>query len=320
MEYHNPDDRWDVFGCKNYQEYLSKYLVKGRFHKNVPKDVLDAFETIEYLQAHAYYYWPMYDEAVSKGLRTIEMAVKLRCEQLNISLQYFDFRKNKDVDKDFSRLIQDVVKAERSKKQANILEFSRILRNIFMHPKANSFAGGIGMHNLIHFVNAINILFAEEAKVKKIKEQTLQHQNLLNSFGNKLLSFEIGSKAYYIHKMRVLETFLNNDIELTSILIEPIIVFNPELKKDYQFAQPITYEIECINFLNSKMEAVDHNTKEEVIVTECLDERVINLNSEYQNHLMSRKSIITETEYDLFIGNEIERVQRNFKYKYYKLL
>jgi len=86
MEFHEPDSRWAGFGCSSYEHYLDRYLIRGKFHNKVPNAVTDAYITIEYLMAHAYYFYPMYDEALSKLLRTMEMAVKLRCKEIGIDI------------------------------------------------------------------------------------------------------------------------------------------------------------------------------------------------------------------------------------------
>ena len=170
MLYHEPDKRWEVWECPNYEIYLQKYLVKGDFDAKVPKDIVAAFTTIEFLIAHAYYRYEMYDEALNKTLRTIEMAVKIRCKQLKIDFKYEVVKKNgkkENRDKDFNRLNQDLIKKEIGKELEYALEWVRFLRNIQMHPKMNSFMGGMSQRAITKCVEIINLLFAENENITK---------------------------------------------------------------------------------------------------------------------------------------------------------
>jgi len=42
----------------------------GHFHAQVPDDIQESYKTVEYLMAHAWYHWPMFDEmiAITHGL------------------------------------------------------------------------------------------------------------------------------------------------------------------------------------------------------------------------------------------------------------
>ena len=85
--YYLPDSRWAV---SSRQVYEDRFVVKGKFHNLVPDDIIKEFEIAERLMAYSYYCYPMYDEAFKKLLGMTEMAVKLRCKQFGISLEYKD--------------------------------------------------------------------------------------------------------------------------------------------------------------------------------------------------------------------------------------
>jgi hypothetical protein len=76
--FYTPDTRWDFYQISDEEEFAEKLVIEGVFHQEVPEDVIEAYETTEYLMAHLYYYWPMYDEAFNKVLFTIEMGIKLK--------------------------------------------------------------------------------------------------------------------------------------------------------------------------------------------------------------------------------------------------
>jgi hypothetical protein len=47
------DPRWEPHKIATKEEYEQKVVIKGCFHECVPDDVVNAFETVEYLMAHA---------------------------------------------------------------------------------------------------------------------------------------------------------------------------------------------------------------------------------------------------------------------------
>src|SRR5690554_2604864 len=98
MEYFEPDSRWKLYQVFSLEEYVEKFVVKCKFHKDVPADIQDAWQTVEYLLAHAYYHWPMYDEGFKKALLIVEMAVKLRAKELDIPLKNQNNRDKRLVD------------------------------------------------------------------------------------------------------------------------------------------------------------------------------------------------------------------------------
>jgi hypothetical protein len=38
--YYQPDTIWEAFNIPNREEYIKHYVVKGKFHSKVPKDVI----------------------------------------------------------------------------------------------------------------------------------------------------------------------------------------------------------------------------------------------------------------------------------------
>ena len=109
--YFQPHTLWKVFGAKNRKEYLEKYVIEGRFHSAVPQDVVEAYITAEYIMAHAYYHWAMYDEAPNKIYRIFEMAVKLLAKEKEIPLT-ITTRRGKVKDKKLYDLIEEVCQGE----------------------------------------------------------------------------------------------------------------------------------------------------------------------------------------------------------------
>jgi hypothetical protein len=166
------DDRWAIFGTNSIDEHIHKNVVKGVFDDTVPKEIIGDFKTIEYLQVYSYYHWPMMDEALSKGLRLLEMAIKLKAKELEIPLR----PRLKPKDKNFSLLIREVCAEEPLIQLRESIHHLRDFRNILTHMDSNDFVGGTGdivKHNLMRLVNLINDLFLapDELKSKLVSEK-----------------------------------------------------------------------------------------------------------------------------------------------------
>jgi predicted regulator of amino acid metabolism with ACT domain len=132
--FYTPDTRWDFYQISDEEEFAEKLVIEGVFHQEVPEDVIEAYETIEYLMAHSYYYWPMYDEAFNKVLFTIEMGIKLKAKELNVPI-YEKRKGGKKKARSLYNIINDICDADHLGDLKNMLHRSRNLRNMQAHPK-----------------------------------------------------------------------------------------------------------------------------------------------------------------------------------------
>lgn len=184
--YYEPSDIWCFYGIKTRNEYVEKYVIKGNFHNEVPEDIKKSYETVEYLMAHAYYHWPMYDEALKKILGIYEMGIKLKCQVLGITIEVKD-KNGKTKKKDLAILIDQLIKKKGYPKELkNKLQGTRELRNMLAHPDSHSFMGALNISAIIRTVNIINELFLEENwyalkqnKFTRLKKESLTLKEIL---------------------------------------------------------------------------------------------------------------------------------------------
>lgn len=144
-KYYTPDPVWSVQNISNLIDHQKKLVITSSFHDQVHNDILESYKTVEYLMAHSYYHWPMYDEARRKILGIVEMAIKLRSQQLNNSLEYFDKRK-RNRKKILAQLINELTNYGYPQPLINRLHWARELRNSDSHPDRHGFGGAILMH------------------------------------------------------------------------------------------------------------------------------------------------------------------------------
>lgn len=157
--YFDPDPLMHYYQIQSGDEFVKAYLVKGDFGPKVPEDIVHGFKTAEYLMAHSYYHWPMYDEAFRKVLGIHEMAVKFRCKELGIEVLKPGRDGKKDQAKPLGTLHDELIK--RLKLDLFRYTFDSILafRNEKAHPEKHAFGGTFHKIHIEMIVKFINLIF-----------------------------------------------------------------------------------------------------------------------------------------------------------------
>jgi len=152
--YFEPDSLMSYYQIHSGDDFVEAYLVKGDFGPAVPKDIKDSYKTAEYLMAHSYYYWPMYDEAFWKVLAIYEMAIQFRCKELGIELNNKKgWRKNLEI------LHRELIQELKLDQFQYTFEWIRKLRNSQAHPEIHSFGGGLYKTHIELIVKFIKMIF-----------------------------------------------------------------------------------------------------------------------------------------------------------------
>lgn len=245
IDYYKPDDRWETFGTISKDQYEEKYVVKGYFHDGVPNDVKDAFLTVEYLLAHAYYFWPMYDEAFNKTLRLLEMTIKLKAKQLGIPIERIS-KNGRSFDIKLIDVIEKICKESYYENLKNNLNRIRNIRNHQMHPASNSYMGGVGglKGNIELFVNIINELFRSEEWMVAQFEQKQIIQKQLESFDNCLLVLDNNISKFLVSGhlgFGVLD-------ETLFLILNPILINTRKSLEEHKYSDPIAIAISNFEF------------------------------------------------------------------------
>jgi hypothetical protein len=135
MKWLEPDERWELFSIKSFEDFINSYVVIGKFHNQVPEDIVNAFETVSYLMVHSYYHYPMMDEAMTKALLIMEMGVKIKAKQSGIDLETVLNKKGKRNAKILKDLIDEVCEVNGLNFLKKDFDRVRDLRNSKMHPE-----------------------------------------------------------------------------------------------------------------------------------------------------------------------------------------
>lgn len=152
--YFDPDPLMHYYQIASEEEFVKAYLIRGDFGPNVPEDIIKSYKTAEYLMAHSYYHWPMYDEAFWKVLGIYEMAIQFRCKELGIELKNAKgWKKNLDI------LHKELIQALRLDEYKYTFDRIRELRNSQAHPEIHSFGGGLYRTHIEFIVKFIKMIF-----------------------------------------------------------------------------------------------------------------------------------------------------------------
>jgi len=201
-EYFVADDRWELFGVQSRDQYVDQFVLHGKYHGWVPETVKKAHHTAEYLMAHAYYYWPMYDEALKKMTHIFEIAIKQKAKLLGIDLKH-PTKNGKTREKSLNTLIREIHKREPDREILDPLLRSKNLRNMFAHPTHDSWMGGIqaSQDNIQYYINIINSLFLDYALFEEHPNQRQKVTALQQGIDGGLYRLTIGKTKLLVHRV-----------------------------------------------------------------------------------------------------------------------
>ena len=322
MLYHSPDNRWPIFGCKDYDTYLERYLVKGLFHAKVPEDIIKEYETVEYLMAHAWYHYPMYDEAMSKFLRAFEIAVKLKCRQLSIPIDFIN-KKGERQSKILAELITKIDVKEPGKQQNLFLQHTREIRNLFMHPDHNSYMGGMLYNKVIFTINIINTLFGDENYFVNLRQRKETIKNLVSPFKQKILGYNTGeitsnnaARHILLHGIVVGDVFIKDDDEFALLFLDAAVKLSPAQMEEKIYPKSMILEIKNLRIEDGVLYGIETKTEKEISISEVTDDFLVQQAVDFKNYLLG----IETGGFNPYLTNRLHEQGKEiqyFKYRYY---
>lgn len=316
MQYHIVDERWKLFGYNTFEEYLKSFVYVGKFHQLVPKEIVESYKVIEYIMAHAYYYYPLYDEAILKILMLMEMAVKTRCKQLSIPLSYSVQKSNglKDIPKDYNQLINDCTALEPLKSIKENLHSLRNSRNYSAHKDTYSYSGAVGAPAIIRCINLINTLFLAESTIQLMKKKVKSIKQKFDELAAYVLVLNYQNKKYLLEKV-IVEQSINLANGWRYLLIcYPIILNIDEEIKAHKYSMPIVLEIDGLIISENDITGIEYNTRQPIAITKSEHPQDV---SKYKDFIKAKKSnSITDLSiYDLCLKHEVAKNEAYFLYK-----
>lgn len=299
MQWYESVEIWDIFGINSREEFVEKYVVEGKFHRNVPEDIPKSFVTVSYLLAHSYYHLPMFDEAFSKALLIMEMVIKLKAKQLNIPLKRPPNKKGVVLDEKLWKIIDDICKNEELAFLKSDFNRARHIRNNKMHPDRHSFAGTMSFadSNVRLFVNIINLLFLDKIKLIKLHKENEKLEAELFPFQHGLHVLEFQDKRILIDGFFEFKYRKFNNNELLIIYISPLTTTVHEQYVEHKYPEPLVITFTKFKIDEDKIEGEDLENKPMRIY---VDDKEQNLMTYYKYNEALNK--ISESDINTFIN------------------
>ena len=252
-----------VGNFESKEAFAEKQVVRGHFHASVPEDIVKSYKTVEYLMAHAWYHWPMFDEALRKLLGMVEMAVKQRSEALEIDLayEYTDKGgKQKIGKKNFYRLIEDLSGKEPKKELKNWLHDVRWLRNFFSHPEGDTLMGGMVIGKIKNIVNLVNLIFLDEADCIAAKAEKARFETNYAGFREGMFVLESDQASFLITGTRLLEVFQIKEDWLYICQFDLVLLNLYDNFSNQRFPPPMVLALKQVDTHDGVFEAIDIKT------------------------------------------------------------
>lgn len=266
-DYFVADDRWEMFGVTSRDQYVGQFVLPGKYHKLVPETVQKAHRTAEYLMAHAWYYWPMYDESLKKMTLIFEIAIKQKAKQLGIDLKQ-STKNGKAREKSLNTLIQEIHRREPKRQILDSLLRSKNLRNTFAHPTQDSWMGGIqaSQDNVKYYVNIINTLFLDYALFEEYLDQLERIENLQQSIDSDLYRITMGRKKLLVHRVLSREVYPSEQNPFLLLALEMVISDSYEVFSKGYTPDPIIIGFKDVELTDVRIRGIDFEKGEDVII------------------------------------------------------
>jgi len=247
-EHLKPDRRWEIWKCYTHQEYLDRFFIPGKFHKDVPETIKEAYSTVERLISYSYFYYPLTEEVHSKMTRILEMAIRLRTEQMGITFTKKHTSLNQHIESLRGRAEVDGILVETLLK-------AKELRNAFAHPKGHMYSGPIGYTNVISLINLINRLFMAGDSFNILTESIKPLKEQIGSLGAGVMVYETISSRYLISAIHPLLT--NRDKDKTLLMLDPILQSFPQSMEDFKSVHPFFVKLGNLRVNDTYLEGFD---------------------------------------------------------------
>ncbi|MBW4891133.1 hypothetical protein KXQ82_15515 [Mucilaginibacter sp. HMF5004] len=252
-----------LFHDRSFEEFCSEIPV-FYFKKEVPEDVIQNFEVVEKLLAFSYYEYKFIDEAYSKAVHTLEMAMAIRYNELSLP------RNGKLV---FDHLIKSLVAENCFDTNMETLIQVKQTRNHFAHPDRHSF-GGVVYWNRIEFISRLVNELYENVSLR-IERRKLSHEFIADLHKRNLNKFIIMKKGanapVILFDLSLL--WINNKLPSYTYQLQYTPLFDLTYETEYQINVPEIFSLKITEpkFIGKKLRAIDTDTGDAICFSSIMD-------------------------------------------------
>ncbi len=250
------DDRWDAWSIKDIQQFDKEIVVKGRFHSQVPEDIVKEYEIVERLLFYSFFHYPILDEAFSKATRIYELALKLRCKELGLS-----FSRGTTLQKR-----EEQLKLHSTNKVSDNWEKVRRIRNYFAHPEQYGYLGITLWRSFSQLINIYNQLFISKEDLEKDEAELTNLEKEAIGFKKGLFVLDNSECKYLVFSAIPFELFSTKKDKKSFWTFHPVLTSFPQdgNSDSSSFSSPIFAHCVNLKIENDKMNALDLITGKEI--------------------------------------------------------
>lgn len=196
------DETWTVFDkvSTDRGEFIKKFVPEIYLRPEVHKDTKENFRLIRKLLEYSYFEYKFYDMGALKAMVTMEMALKLRYQEINNEKWNKSISLEKLIDWFADRSYFEVYNPD-------YLDSLRKIRNIMAHPYEHTYSGPHSSHLIQNVIDLVNGLYEDPELRKQRMNITVRIISLLNGFKEEIKVYG-KDKTYLAH--RAWPGFLNN--------------------------------------------------------------------------------------------------------------
>jgi len=301
-EFLQPDTIWEVFGINSQEEFIEKFITKGKFHKNVPETIQKDFKLVERLQFYSYYNYPLIDEAFGKSTRIFEASISLKIKALGIEKKGFESLSSK---------IKRLEKFSSNELYKQWLH-SKELRNIFAHCEAGQLMGITLLKAFKHINNMINTIFLKQEEIVKKEHSLKKIASESEHLKKGLFILEYKSNLYLIWSMIPYTSSINNGVEKSFWVFHPV-YGEKQIKELSDFPSPFKLNLMNLKIYENGLSASESETNE---IIEIRSTNNVELIEKYDLHnkQMIDIGLDLKQKYWLILENELNKGVTEFIY------
>lgn len=266
------DPTWSALGYATLESYLQTWVPQPSFHALVPEDVHKAYRTTCYLFANAWHHYPMYDQGLQHLLGTMEMSVKMRAEQLAITLSS-TAKQGKSGVPTLNNLIEQVCQHHQARDLKQKLHWARKIRNYHAHPERYSYAPVMMLQAVVPLLNLLNELFIEPSLATQTEQYLTTLNEQLHSLQNTLLILEHKGLRYLVHQAQPLRTFNTIGQWRTIWVFYPVLPKAQQALSQHHYLRPIVLCLSAIGITDGGLVAQEVGSNQIVRVLVNKDPR-----------------------------------------------
>lgn len=304
-EFLEPDSVWEVFGIKTQEDFVEKFITKGKFHKKVPKSIQKDYRIVERLQFYSYYNFALIDEAFGKSTRIFEASVNIKISELGLESEKFESltSKIKKLKKNSSNELND--------KWLHAKE----LRNIFAHHQAGRLMGVAIFNAFKHNINMINSVFLEHQEIFEKEELLKKIASESKHLKDGLFILEHNDKRFLIWSMIPYTSSFSNNLEKSFWVFHP--VYGTKSINDISdFPPPFKFNLKDLKIKENGLTAKIIETNKSIKIYETkntLDREI------YEKHKLQILDVDLKIKqmYWTVLENDLNKAVSNFIYNYH---